>query len=86
MFHSIVIIPLTLHKVSTILVALASVKNGFESNSDDPSVLGFARPSDLFVTSARAPKPRPAANPPYETSRLILVEGTFLCFEVSLNC
>jgi hypothetical protein len=78
-------IPLTLHKVLTILSALASDKKALSSA---PPTLGssFASPKDLLVTSATVPIPNPAAKPPNDTMRAIRDEGTFLCLAVTLSC
>jgi len=81
--------PLTLQSVSTILSAFASVRKGLESNRELfslPLALGLTRPRDLLVISVMAPNPKPAARPPYETNRLILVAGTFLCLEEAESC
>jgi hypothetical protein len=79
------LIPLTLHKVLTILLAFASVKKTLSS-----ALLtfgsSFVSPKDLLVTSAMVPIPNPAAKPPNDTIRAIRDEGTFLCLAIELSC
>ena len=78
-------VPLTLHRVLTILSAFASVK---KTLSSAPPSLGssFVSPKDLLVTSATVPTPSPAAKPPNDTIRAIRDDGTFLCLAVALSC
>lgn len=75
-------LPLTLHKVSTILSALAGERNALAESSTCPV-------TDCIVFRAycaTVPTPRPAASEPNDIIRPIREDGTTRAFEFSLSC
>lgn len=73
-------IPLTLHRVSTILSALAGDRNECEGSS-----LPLAACKVFRAYCATVPMPRPAASEPNENMRPMRDDGTTRALEFLLN-
>lgn len=76
--------PLTLQSVSTMRSAFAGERKALSRVV--PTVGASAIPSERRVTSARVPKPRPAASPPKDIMRPSREAGTDRWRAISFNC